>query len=147
MISQGNGFFLPDLPQLVWQSLGPSMLLEWHCCSVAQLCPTICNSIDCRMPGFPVLHHLLGLAQTHVHWVCDAIQPTHPHPTNSSSHPLLLLSMFPSIRIFSRESILLIRWPKYWSFIFSISPSIEYSGLISFEIDWLDLLAVQGTLS
>ena len=90
------------------------------------------------MPGFPVHHQLQELAQTHVHQVGDAIQPSHPL--------LLLASIFPSIRVFSYESVLCIRWPKYWSFTFSISPSNEYSGLISFRIDWLDLLAVQGTL-
>ena len=77
--------------------------------------------------------------QTHVHWISDAIQPSHL--------PFLLLpSIFPSIRVFSNESVLLIWWPKYWSFSFSISPSNEYSGLISFRMDRLDLLAVQGTL-
>ena len=94
--------------------------------------------MDCSTPGLPVLHQLLELSQTHVHQVGDATQP---------SHPLLLLSStFPSIRVFSKESVLCIRWPKYWSFSFSISPSNEYSGLISFRIYWLDLLAVQGTL-
>ena len=97
--------------------------------------------MDCSMPGLPVHHQLLELTQTHVHWVSDVIQP---------SHPLLSLllppSIFPSIKVFSNESVLCIRWPKYWSFSFSISPSNEYSGLISFSIDWLDLLAVQGTL-
>ena len=88
------------------------------------------------------LHHQLPeLAQTHVHGVSDAIQPSHP------LSPLLLLpSIFPSNRIFSNESVLHIRWPKYWSFSFSICPSNEYSGLTSFRINWLDLLAVQGTL-
>ena len=79
--------------------------------------------------------------QTHVHWVGDAIQPSHP------CRPLLLLpSIFPSIRVFSNESALLIRWPKYWNFSFNISPSNEHPGLISFRMDWLDLLAVQGIL-
>ena len=97
--------------------------------------------MDCYTPGRPVLHHLLEVAQTHVHRVSDVIQPSHPF------HPLLLLpSLFPSIRVFSNESVLCIRWPKYWRFNFSISPSNEYSGLISFRIDWLDLLAEQGTL-
>ena len=90
------------------------------------------------MPGFPVLHHLPELAQTCVHRVGDAIQP--------SVIPLLLPSVFPSIRVFSSESALCIWWPKYWSLSFSISPSTEYSGLMSFRMDWLDLLAVQGTL-
>ena len=96
--------------------------------SVAQLCPTLCDPMDCSTPGFPVLHHLPELAQTHVHWVDDATQPSHP-----LSCPFLLPSVFPSIRVFSNESVLCIRWPKYWSF--SISPSNEYSGLISFRID------------
>ena len=92
--------------------------------------------MDCSTPGFPVHHQLPELAQTHDHRFSDAIQP---------SHPLLLLpSILPSIRVFSSESLLCIRWSKYWSF--SISPSNEYSGLISFRMDWLDLFAVQGTL-
>ena len=96
----------------------------------------------CSMPGFPVLHHLPELAQTHVHRVGDASQLSHP-----LSSPSPLPSIFPSIRVFSNElAALCIRWPKYWSFSFSISPSNEYSGLISYKIDWLDLLAVQGTL-
>ena len=94
--------------------------------------------MDCSTPGFPVLHHLPELAQTHVHCVGDATQPSH------LCCPLLLLpSIFPSIRVFSNEPALCIRWPKYWNFSFSISPSNEYSRLISFRIDWFDLLAVQ----
>ena len=94
--------------------------------------------MDCSTPGFPVQHQLLEPSQTHVHYVGDGIQP---------SHPLLpLSSIFPSIRVFSKESILHIRWPKYCSFSFSISPSSEYSGLMSFRMDLLDLLAVQGIL-
>ena len=97
--------------------------------------------MDCTTPGFPVHHQLLELAQTHVHRVSDASNPL------IFCHPLFLLpSVFPSIRVFSYESVLCIRWPKYWSFSFSISPSNEYSGLISFRMDWLDHLAVQGTL-
>ena len=111
------------------------------CCSVAQLCPTLCDPMDCSTPVFPLLHYLLEFAQTHVHRVGDAIQSS--HPLSSPSSPT---SIFPSIRVFSNESVLHIRWPKYWSFNFSISPSNEYSGLISFRMDWLDLLAVQGTL-
>ena len=92
-------------------------------------------------PVFPVHHQLLpGLAQTHVHQVADAIQ------LHILCCPLLLPSIFPSIRIFSNESIFPIRWPKYWRFSFSISPSKEYSGLISLRMDWLDFLAVQGSL-
>ena len=91
-------------------------------------------------PGLPVHHHLPEFTQTHAHWVSDAVQPSH------LLSPLLLHSIFPSIRVFSNESALPIRWPKYWSFSFNISPSNEYSGLTSFRMDWLDLLAVQGTL-
>ena len=109
--------------------------------SVCQSCPVLCDPMDCSTPGFLVHHQLPELAQTHVHWVSDAIQPSHPLLS-----PLLLPSIFPSIRVFSSKSILRIRWSKYWSFSFSISPSSEYSGLISFRMDWLDFLAVQGTL-
>ena len=101
--------------------------------SVAQLC------LDCGTPDLPVHHQLPELAQTHVHQVSDAIQSS--HPLSSLSPPAFI---FPSIRVFSKESVLCIRWPKYWSF--SISPSNEYLGLIFFRIDWLDLLAVPGTL-
>ena len=87
-----------------------------------------------------VHHQLPELAQTHIHWVGDAIHHL------ILCHPLLLLSIFPSIRVFSNESALCIRWPKYWSFSFSISPSNENSGLISFKIDWFNLLTVQGML-
>ena len=93
------------------------------------------------MPGFPVLHRLSEFVQTHVHWVGDAIQPSH------ALYPLLLLpSIFPGIRVFPNESVLCIRLPKDWSFSFSISPSNEPSGLISFRMDWFDFLAVQGPL-
>ena len=109
--------------------------------SVAHLCPTRCDPMDCSMPGLPVHHQLPEFTQTHVHWVSDAIQPSHP-----LSSPLLPPSIFPSIKVFSNEPALCIRWLKYWSFNFNISPSSEHSGLISFRMDWLDLLAVQGTL-
>ena len=187
--------------------------------SVAQSCPTLCDLIYCSMPGLPVHHQLPEFTQIQVHWVGDAIQPSHLLSVPFSSHlqsfpgsesfpvsqffasdqirsdqslsrvrlletpwiaarqaslsitnsrssprltsiesvmlsshlilcrPLLLLPPIPpSIRVFSNESTLRLRWPKYWSFSFSISPSSEYSGLISFRMDWLDLLAVQGTL-
>ena len=108
--------------------------------SVTQLCLTLCDPMDCNKPGFPVHHQLLGLTQTHVHWVSEAIQPF------ILCRPLLLLlSIFPSIRVFPNESVLQIRWPKYWSFCLSISPSNEHPGLVSFRMDWLDLLAVQET--
>ena len=100
--------------------------------SVTQSCPNLCNPMDCSTPSFPV-HQLPELAQTHDHLIL--------------CHPLLLSpSIFLSIRVFSNESILHIRWPKYWSFSFSISPSNEYIGLIFFRIDWFVPLAVQGNL-
>ena len=92
-------------------------------------------------PGLPVHHQFPEFTQTHVHRVGDAIQPSHPLLSSSP-----LPTIFPSIRFFSNESVLCIRWPKYWSFSFNISPSNEYSGLIFFRIDWFDLLAVQGTV-
>ena len=106
--------------------------------SVAQSCLTFCNPMDCSTPGFPVHHQLPNLVPTHVHWVGDAVQPSHL----CCSIPLLP-SIFLSIRLFSNEPALHIRWPNYWSF--SISPSNEYWRLISFRIDRLDL-AAQGTL-
>ena len=109
--------------------------------SVAQSCSTLCDPMDCSMPGFPVHHQLLELAQTHV---IESVMPSN-HLILCS--PLLLLpSIFASISVFSNESALRIRWPKYWSFSFSISPSNEYSGLISLRIDGFDLLALQGIL-
>ena len=109
-------------------------------CVVVQSCPTLCNSIDCSTPGSPVLHYLPEFVQIHVHWVRDAVQPSHP-----LLPPSPFAFIFPSIRVFSNETALCIS-PKYWSFSFSISPSNEYSGFISFRIDWFDLLAVQRTL-
>ena len=109
--------------------------------SVAHSCPTLCDPLNLSTPGLPVHDQLLEFPQTHIH---ESVMP--------SNHlilcrPLLLLpSIVPSIRVFSNESALCIRWPKYWSFSFNISPSNEHSGLISFRMDWLDLLAVQGTL-
>ena len=108
--------------------------------SVPQSCPTLCDPMDYITPGLPVHHQLLEFTHTHDPWVGDAIQPSYPL---SSPSPAFI---FPNIRVFSNESFLCIRWPKFWSFNFSISPSNEYSGLISFRMDWLDLLAVQGTL-
>ena len=94
---------------------------------------SVCNPMNCSTPGFPVLHQLPELVMTSNHLIL--------------CHPLLLLpSFFPNFRVFSNESAFGIKWPKYWSFSFSLSPSNEYSGLISFRIDWFDLLAVQGTL-
>ena len=99
------------------------------------------DPMDCSTPGLPAHHQLPEFTQTHVHWVDDAIQASH---TLSSPSPLTI--NLSSIRVFSGESVLCIRWPEYWSFSLSISPLYEYSGLISFRMDWLDLLAVQGTL-
>ena len=108
--------------------------------SVAQSCLTLCDPMDCSTPGLPVHHQLPSSLKL---MFIESVMP--------SSHlircnPLLLPSVFPSIRVFSNESVLCIRWPKYWSFSFSISPSNEHPGLISFRMDWLDLLAVQGIL-
>ena len=118
-----------------------SNITNCSCCSVTQSCPTLCDPMDCSTPGFPVLHYLLEFAKTHVH---ELVMP--------SNHLILwhlllfLPSIFSNLRVFSNDSALPIRCPKYWSFSFSISPSNEYSGLISFRIDWFDLLAVQETL-
>ena len=109
----------------LWNSSGFNRIFS----SVDQSCPTPCDPMDCNTPGFPVHHQLPEFTQTHVRWVSDAIQPSHPLSSPSG--------------VFSNESVLSIRWPKYWSFSFSISPSNEYSGLISFGIDWFDLLTVQ----
>ena len=109
--------------------------------SVAQSCPTLCDPMNCSKPGLSVHHQLPESTQTHVHRVGDAIKHL------ILCHPLLLLSsIFPSIRVFSNESALCMRWSRYWSFSFSISPSNEHPEMISFRTDWLDLLAVQGTL-
>ena len=116
----------------------PDPTSSW--CSVSKSCSTLCDPVNCSTPGFPVLHYLPQFIHTHVHWISDAIQPS--HPLLPPSLPALNLSQH---SIFSKESALPIRWSKYCSFSFSISPSNEYSGLISFRIDWFDL-AIQGTL-
>ena len=107
----------------------------------SQSCPTLCDPMNHSMPGLLVHHQLPEFTHTHVHRVSDAIQPSH-----LLSSLLLPPSIFPSIRVFFNESALRMRWPKYWSFSFSISPSNEHPGLSSFRMSWLDLLAVQGTL-
>ena len=111
------------------------------CCSVTKSCPTFCNPMDCSTPGFPVLHYFPEFSQIFVRWLMM------PFNHLILCHPLLLKpSIFPSIRVFSNKLALCIRWPKYWSFSFSLSPSNEYSGLISFRIfGWFDLLAVQDS--
>ena len=102
--------------------------------SVAQLCPTLCDPMNLSTPGLPVDHHLPVFTQTHVHQVHDAIQPSHPLSSPSPPTPN------PSQHHFSNESTLLMRWPKYWSFSFSIIPSKEIPGLISFKMDcWISL--------
>ena len=109
--------------------------------SVTQLCPTLCNPMNRSTPGLPVHHPLLEFTQTYIHRVGDAIQPSHALSSPSPPAPIP-----PSIKVFANESTLRTRWPKYWSFSLSISLSNEHPGLVSFRIDWLDLLAVQGTL-
>ena len=109
--------------------------------SVAQSCPTLCDPMNCSMPGLPVHHQLPEFTQTHVHWVSDAIQPSHPLLS-----PFFLAPILRSITVFFNESNLCMRWPKFWSFSFSIIPSKEIPGMISFRMDWLDLFAVQETV-
>ena len=108
--------------------------------SVTQLCPTFCDPMDCSTPDLPVHHQLRVYSNS-----CPLSQCVMPSNHLIFCHPLLPPSIFPSIRIFSSESVLRIRWPKYWSFSFSTCPSNEYSGLISFRTDWFDLCADQGT--
>jgi len=123
----------------------PGKLFRVHFSSVTQSCPTLCDPVNCSTPGFPV-HHQLP-CPTPILLKLMSIESVMPSNHITFSHPLLLPpSIFPSIRVFSSESVLHIRWPKYWRFSFSISPSNEYSGPISFRMDWLDLCAVQGTL-
>ena len=115
-------------------------ILKQLVCSVTKSWLAPCNPTDCNTSGFPFPHCLLDFAQTHVCWVSDAIQPS--HLLSPPFLPVLSLSQF--FRLFSNELALCIRWPQCWSFSFSRSTSNEYSGLISFRIDWFDLLAVQG---
>ena len=141
-LSQNN---LPPVPQKLWAVINICCYFKpWKkgrkekerkkerkkrpfCCSLfTQSCPTLWDPMDCSTPGFPVLHYLPELAQIHVHWVVDTIQPS--HPLSSPSPPAFI---FLSIKVFSSESALHIRWPNYWNFSFNISPSSEYSGLIS----------------
>ena len=124
---------------LHWSALVLFLRIQFS--SVAQSCLILCEPMNRSTPGLPVHHQQPEFTHTHVHRVGDAIQPSHP-----LSSPLLLPPIPLSIRVFSNESALYIRWPKYWSFSFSISPSKEHPGLISLRVDWLDLLAVQGTL-
>ena len=111
------------------------------CCSVTQLCPTLCDPMDWSTPGFPVHHHLPDFAQTHVHWVSDAIQPSHPlsPPSPSALNLSQHQGLYQWVDVLHQVT-------KYWSFSFFFSPSSEHSGLISLRIDWFDLPSVQGTL-
>ena len=124
--------------------LNPSPTIPLNCLqfsSVAWLCLTLCDPKNCSRPGLPVHHELPEFTQTYIHWVSDAIQLS--HPLSSPSPPDPNPSQY---QIFSNQSTLRMRWPKYWSFSFSISLSKGHPGLISFRMDWLDLLAVQATL-
>ena len=112
---------------LEWLAISYSIQM-FQLSSVAQSCLTLHDPMNCSSPDLPIHHQFPESTQTHVHWVGDAIQPFHPLSS------LLPLSIFPSIRVFSNKSVLCIRWPKYWSFSFSISSSKEYSGLISFRM-------------
>ena len=133
-----NVFNTPDVYKCISFS---SIVLNLMFSLVDQSCLTLCDPMDCSTPDLPVHHQLLEATQTHVHRVGDAIQPS--HPLSSPSPPTFNLSQH---QVFSYDSVLCIRWPKDWSFRSSISPSNEYSVLISFRMDWLDLLEVQGTL-
>ena len=132
---------LPPCLAVWWCAIFPATEQEivGYFGSVPQSCPTLCDPMDCSMPGLPVHHQLLELAQTHVH---ELVMPSN-HLILCRSL-LFLPSMFPSIRVFSNESVLHIRWSRYGTF--SFSPFNEYSRLVSFRIEWLDLLVVQGTL-
>ena len=119
------------------------MLVFLFCCSVIQSCPTLWDPMYCSTPGFPVHHHPIS-RDLLKHMSTESVMPFNHLIL---CYPLLLLpSIFPSIKVFSSESALCIRWPKYWSFSLSVNPSNEYSGLISFRIDWFALLTIQGTL-
>ena len=137
----------PKFPRFPSLSLVPSwdfysyLCNNYHCCSVAQSYLTLYNPMDCSTPGLLVHHQLLELTQTHVHWVGDAIQPS--HPLLPTSPPVFSLSQHQGL---FQQVGSLHQMAKYWSFSFNISPSNEHSGLNSFRVDWLDLLIVQGTL-
>ena len=119
---------------------GNWIIVGFQFSSVAQSCPTLCDPMDCSTPDLPVHHQLLEFTQTHAHWVSDAIQPS--HPLSSPSPPSFNLSQH---QVFSNKSVICIRWPKFWSFSFNINPSNEYTGPMSFRMDWFSLLAFQGT--
>ena len=137
MISLLCGILEKDIEELSYKTEIDTVQFS----SVTQSLPTLCDPVNRSTPGLPVHHQLPEFTQTHVCHVSPAIQPS--HPLLSPSPPALNLSQHQG---FSNDSVLPIGWPKYWSFSFSITPSNEYSGLTSFRIDWLDLLALQGTL-
>ena len=126
--------------KILWKEETSRLQFSVQFSSVAQSCPTLCDPVNHSTPGLPVHHYLPEFTQTHVHWVGDAIQPSHPlsSPSPPASNPSQHQSLFQWVNS-------CMRWPKYWSFSFSIIPSKEIPGLISFRMDWLDLLAVQGT--
>ena len=130
-----GGFFT------IWATRGAQIDASVQFSSVTQSCSALCDPMDCSTPGLPVHHQLPEFTQTHVHWVGDAIQPS--HPLLSTSPLALNLSQHQGLFKWVNSSH---QWPNYWSFSFNISPSNEHSGLISFRMDWLDLPAVQGTL-
>ena len=141
LVTDMGSFVFNDLgtvvPRCPWWISSSSVQFS----AVSQSCLTLWDTMNRSTPGLPVHHQLPQFTQTQVHWVGDAIQPSH-----LLSPPSSPASIFPSIRIFSNESVLYIRYPKYWSFSFSLSLSSDYSGLISFRIDCFNLLVVPGTL-
>ena len=141
-IKDRNGMDLTEGIITIYILICILMCMYIYCCcySVTKSCPTHCDLMDYSTPGSSVLYYLLEFAQIHVHWINDSIYLILCQPL------LLLPSILPNIKVFSNESALCIRWPKYWSFSLSISLSNKYSRLISFRTDWFDLLAVQGTL-
>ena len=139
--SSVHGILQARVLEWVAISFSKKMFGSVHFSSVTQVCPTLCDPMNRSMRGLPVHHKLPEFTQTHVRWVGDGIQLS--HPLLSLSPPALNLCI---IRVFSNESALCIRWPKCWSFSFNISLFQGISGLISFKIDWFDLIAVQGTL-
>ena len=141
---QMSAWYRLRIAVFLWLGAHPGLHLRLYSVQfspVTQLCPTLCDPMNRSTPGLPVHHQLLEFTQTHAHRVGDAIQPSHPllSPSSPAPNPSQHHGL-------SNELTLCMRWPKYWSFSFSISPSSEHPGLISFRIDWLDLLAAQGTL-
>ena len=136
-----NAILLIMIYMYIYIRVGIYMYTYVYISSVAQSCLTLCDPMNHSTQGLPVHHQLPEFTQTHVHWVSDTSNYL------ILCHHLLLQHPIPlSIRVFSNESTLRMRWPRYWSFSFCTSPSNEHSGLISFRMDWLDFLAVQGTL-